>query len=375
MSIPRTMKALIKSEDVKGYRYIDVEVPRPGPHQSLVRVTKVGICGSDIPLHQWTDVGKSIATLPFIPGHEAVGVVVAIGAGEQPECAKDIKVGDRVGVENHYYCEKCYQCRHGAPHICSSMGQLGHGKLGFGLGMDKTIAMQGGCAEYALVPTKMLYNLKLGITDAQACLLEPMGVAHHGCEAAEVTKGDDVLIIGCGAIGLLAVQICKAMGASKIIAADIDPAKLEVARRCGADVVVNSKNESLKDAVMKHTENFGIGHLVECTGVPAIVDSSFELVRKGGNVCLLGIPKSNVKPRESGKDFVFRSRTIRGIHGRKIFHTWEQCEYLIATGKVKPEIVVTHDYALSDYTKAFDTLLSAKGIKILMTPGQASAKM
>eukprot|EP00755_Sulcionema_specki_P018539 Sspe_Gene.67133::Locus_39638_Transcript_1_1_Confidence_1.000_Length_1518::g.67133::m.67133 len=377
MAIPSAMEALIKRTDSKGYEYTSVEVPRPGPHQTLVKIIKVGVCGSDIPLHEWTEVGKSIATLPFIPGHEAVGKVVAIGPSPQPECAAHIRVGDKVGIENHYYCETCYQCLHGVPHICAKMGQLGHGKLGFGPGMDTTIAMQGGCAEFALVPTKMLFKLTRGISDVQAALLEPMGVAHHGCEAAEVTKGDDCLIIGCGAIGLLASQIAKAMGASCIIVADIDDGKLKLAKeKCGAHVTVNTRRESLKDVVMRVTEGNGVGHLVECSGVPAVVDSCFELVRKGGNVCLLGIPKARVHPTESGKDFVFRSRTVRGIHGRKIFHTWDECERLIAEGKCRPEVVVTHDFPLRDYKEAFGVLLGGRGIKILMTPGHsAGSKM
>eukprot|EP01064_Diplonema_japonicum_P016486 TRINITY_DN2449_c0_g1_i1.p1 TRINITY_DN2449_c0_g1~~TRINITY_DN2449_c0_g1_i1.p1 ORF type:complete len:374 (+),score=86.50 TRINITY_DN2449_c0_g1_i1:56-1177(+) len=373
MPVPKTMKVLTKDKDVVGYEMAEVEVPAPGDHQTLVKITKVGVCGSDIPLHDWTDVGKSIATLPFTPGHEAVGVVVQIGAGVQP--MHDLTPGDRVGVENHYYCEKCHQCRHGQPHICSFMGQLGHGKLGHGPGMDATIAKQGGCAEYALVPTKMLYKLKYDITDVQACLLEPMGVAHNGCEAAEVTKGDDVLITGCGAIGLLAVQICKAMGASKIIIADIDEKKLQMGIRFGADIAINTLKQDLKTEVMNHTEGFGVGHLVECSGAGPIVDTCFESVRKGGNMCLLGLPKKPIRPQEPGKDFLFRCRTIRSVHGRKIFHTWEQCEKLIATGACQPELIVTHDFPLSSYQEAFGALLGGKGIKILMTPETSSPKL
>ncbi|KAJ9447044.1 L-threonine 3-dehydrogenase [Diplonema papillatum] len=371
----RSMKVLMKSKDVEGYEYTESPVPEPTAHQALVRITKVGICGSDIPLYMWNDIGKGIATLPFIPGHEAVGEIVAIGAGAQPENAGELKKGDRVGVENHYYCEACYQCTHGEPHICSKMGQLGHGKLGHGPGMDKTIAMQGGCAEFALVPTKMLYKLKRDITDTQACLLEPMGVAHNGVEAAEVKKGDDVLIIGCGAIGLLAIQICKAIGASPIYAADIDEKKLALAREFGATHTFNTRASNLTSAILGQTQSFGVGHLVECSGFPGMVNKVWEMVRKGGNVCLLGIPKTPVAPELSGKDFLFRCVTTRGVHGRKIWHTWEACEALIADGKCKPELVVTHDFPLEDFQNAFDTLLKATGIKILMTPTPSGSKM
>jgi threonine dehydrogenase-like Zn-dependent dehydrogenase len=223
------MKALIKDEPTKSYKYVDIPIPEPAEDELLVKVEKVAICGSDINLYQWNAVAQVIATLPFTPGHELAGIVTKVGSK-----VTDIKVGQRVCVENHYYCGKCYQCTHEQNHICQNMGQPGHGK--------KTI--HGGCSEYTIIPARYAYVLKTDIDPLRACLLEPLGVAHHALEEIDV-KGQDLLIIGCGPIGLFAIAVAKELGVTKIIAADIFDDKLAAAKKMGADVVINSKNEDL----------------------------------------------------------------------------------------------------------------------------------
>jgi len=358
-AVPQKMRALIKQEAVASYELVELDVPTPQEGETLILNEMVGICGSDIGLYKWDATGQSIASLPFTPGHEAAGVVVAHGPNNpRPE----LTVGTRVCVENHYYCGTCFQCTHEQKHICQAMGQYGHG-----MGKDPRIARQGGCAQYAIVPTRNLYALKTGISVVEACLLEPFGVSHHACEAAEVAKGDDLVVIGCGTIGLFAVQIARAMGAGKIIAIDIDEAKLKLATDMGASVTINSRTEDVAARIKEETENNGTGHLIEATGVPTFVNNCPFFVRKGGCVCLVGIPKTPIQFEGKGKDIVFRSLTIRGIHGRKIWHTWEQSENLM-NGQVDSTKVVTHTYPLGQYEEAFDALISGKAVKVLINP-------
>jgi len=356
--IPKTMKALIKKDPVASYELVTLDVPTPLEGETLLKIEMVGICGSDIGLYKWDSVGQSIAKLPFTPGHEATGVVIQHGLNPR----EDLPIGTRVCVENHYYCGTCFQCNHDQKHICQAMGQFGHG-----MGKDTRIAAQGGCAQYAIVPSRNLYALKTKIGIQEACLLEPFGVSHQACEAAEVKPGDDLVVLGCGTIGLFAVQIAHAMGASKIIVSDVEDSKLELAKKMGATVLINPKNEDLKTRIFQETGNNGAGHLIEATGVPALVNSCPFFVRKGGNLCLVGIPKTPVQIDGSGKDFVFRSLTVRGIHGRKIWHTWTESENLMAT-KLDAKLVVTHSYPMSQYEEAFDALISGRAVKVLIDP-------
>jgi len=360
-SIPSTMKALLKSEAQASYRLVELPVPKPSVGQTLIKIERVGICGSDIGLYKWDSIGQSIATLPFTPGHEAVGIVVMHGDNDNIG-RDDVSVGTRVCVENHYYCGDCFQCKHDQPHICQAMGQFGHG-----MGKNKLIASQGGFAEYALVPTRNLYPITTKISIDEACLLEPFGVAHHACESCEVKEGDDCLVLGCGTIGLFAVQVAKAMGASKIIASDIDDAKLELAVKMGATVTINPLKSDLKKVIFDETNQNGAGHIIEASGATTNVNNCFSYARKGGYICLVGIPKESIQILGNPKDFLFRSLTIRSIHGRKIFHTWIESEKLM-DGKVDATQVITHRYSMTDYENAFDALISGKAVKVLIDP-------
>lgn len=145
--IPKTMKALIKKEEVESYEYTDIPVPEPEGDEVLIKVDAVSICGSDIALYKWSPMARVIATVPFIPGHEAAGTVVKCG----PEA--DMEIGARVGVENHFNCGDCYQCKTNEREICQHMGQYGHGR--------KT--MHGGCSEYSIVSQKYLYKITKGL--------------------------------------------------------------------------------------------------------------------------------------------------------------------------------------------------------------------
>ncbi|XP_031574222.1 uncharacterized protein LOC116308013 [Actinia tenebrosa] len=346
-------KVLIKETEREGYEYKEMPIPEPGKGELLVKVLLASICGSDIALYKWNEIAKAIATLPFIPGHECVGEVMKVGSG----CGDEYTVGQRVCCENHFYCGKCYQCLHDQRHICQNLNQYGHGRG----------TIYGGCSQYTIIPARYAYILKTDIESKKACLLEPFGVAHHAMEALK-PSGESVLVLGCGPIGLLAIGIAKAMGAAKIIATDIIEYRLDKAKQMGADVVVNCKREGLKEIVFRETSEDGVGRVIECSGAAPLLNSSFSFLRKGGRIVLVGLPKQPLHIENVLRDIVFKSITMKTVHGRKIFSTWEKSEQLIYENKVDVLPLITHEIPMSRFEEAFQLLFNAQGCKILLDP-------
>lgn len=351
--LPTTMKALVKTSEGKSFEYKDVPVPVPQNDEVLIKVDAMSVCGSDINLYNWNDVARVIASVPFTPGHECAGTVVKCG----PQAS--IPLGSKVGVENHYYCGSCYQCTHDEREICKNMGQFGHGK--------KT--PYGGAAEYTIVPAKFLYTLKRDLSPDEIAMLEPLGVAHNATERLSI-KGEDVLVIGCGAVGLLVQAVSKAMGANRVIAADIDNARLDLAKSLGADVIVNTKDKDLKEFVMEFTNTDGMGRICECSGAPIMVNASFSMLRKGGHMVFVGLPQKPLHVENVLQDVVFKALTLKTVHGRRIYHTWEETENLVADGKVDVNRMISHRFPMSKFEEAFDVLFSGKACKIVLYPSQ-----
>jgi len=348
-SLPTSMRALRKSSPTPGYTLEQEAVPVPAGDEVLLKVEKVAICGSDIALYNWNEVAQVIATVPFIPGHEATGTVVASGP------LATIQVGAKVAVENHFYCGDCYTCREERGDICAQMNQYGHGRG----------TQHGGFSEYSLVSSKYCYVFKGDLSPTQGVLMEPLGVAHNGVESIDV-EGHEVLIIGAGPIGLLAAQCAKAFGASKVMIADINPSRLELARTMGDFVTIDTSKEDLKVKVMELTQGCGVARLVEASGAPPMVNSCFSLLRKGAKLVLIGLPKSAIHIEDPLQNVIFKSITLTTVHGRRIFHTWEQCEKLISEGKVDPTLIVSHEFTLTRWQEAFHKLMDGTACKIVV---------
>ncbi|XP_005101843.1 L-threonine 3-dehydrogenase [Aplysia californica] len=351
--IPEKMKALVKNEAGPSYSYTEMDVPQPGDGEVLIRVDCVAICGSDIALYNWDHVAKVIATIPFIPGHECAGTVVKRGPNTS------MALGTKVGVENHFFCGDCYQCRHEDGAICMNMGQYGHGK--------KT--EHGGCSEYSVVPERYLYQIQRDLDAEEIAMLEPLGVAHNAIERLNV-KGQDVLVTGCGPVGLMAQAVAKALGAKRVIGVDIENDKLEMAKKVGADITVNTKEKKLEEFVMELTNGVGMDRICECSGFPPVVNASFSLLRKGGTIGLVGLPKQPLHVENVLQDIVFKALTLKTVHGRLIFHTWKEIEALVADKKINVKTVISHRFPMSQFEEAFKTLFSGKACKIVMDPSK-----
>lgn len=350
------MQSLTKQVEGEGFEYVSMPVPEPVEDEVLLEIKKVALCGSDINLFKWNATAKVIASLPFTPGHEAVGIVVKCGSN-----VSNLEIGDRVCVENHFYCGNCFQCDVGRGDICANMSQYGHGKG----------TIHGGCSQFSIVPAKYCYKLAYNISDTDAVLLEPMGVAHNAIERLQV-QNEDVMVIGCGPVGLFAIACAKALGAKQVVAADILPGRLELAKTMGADITINSANggsDGVRKEVMEMTKGVGMGRICEASGNAQMLNGCFSYLRKGGRLSILGLPKQPLHIENVLQDIVFKSLTITTVHGRRIFHTWEECEKLIANKKVNPSLLVSHDVPMSQYPVAFDALLSGISCKVIMNPG------
>jgi len=346
---------LRKNKAMVSYEYVDVDVPVPVEGEILVKMERVAICGSDIPLYKWDATGQKIAQLPFTPGHETVGKVVKLGPG-----VTGFAIGDRVCSETHIPCHECYQCKHDQEYICKNMGLFGHGK--------KTT--QGGFAQYTTMRTDATYKLKTNLTADQAVLLEAFGVGHHAVEEVEL-KGSDILITGAGPIGIFCVAIAKALGSPNIICVDVVDVRLDKAKELGAHHVINSAGKDvawIKEEVLKLTDGNGAGCVIECTGAPPICNAMFSFLRKGGRMVLVGVPKAPLHVEDVINDLHWKNFSLKSIHGRKMYHTWEESEKLLSTGQVKIDSVVTHVFPMSEFEKAFEVLFKGEGCKILVDP-------
>mmetsp|Transcript_18839 Transcript_18839/g.30000 ORF Transcript_18839/g.30000 Transcript_18839/m.30000 type:complete len:504 (+) Transcript_18839:166-1677(+) len=367
--IPKAMKALVKEKAGKGFVLkTDEPVPVPQEDELLIRSFSVSICGSDSILYDWSKDAQSIAKVPFIPGHEAAGLIVGVGKN----CR--FRIGERVAIENHFYCGECYQCSINRKDICANLTQFGHGNG----------TRYGGCCEYYVVKEKYAYRLKADISWRDAALLEPLGVAHNACEQADLNYGRDrdgkttgaaqaakketVLIVGCGSIGCMAVAVAKTMALTgTVIACDVVDDKLEVAKTMGADVVFNASKlkGSLQEKILALTENVGVGKIIECSGHSPTIEQLFGCLRKGGAIVLVGLPKSSITLKNPMQDLVFRSIQIRTIHGRRIFRTWNKTEKLLADKKINLDPLVSHVLPLSEFETGYKAVASGKALKVV----------
>jgi L-iditol 2-dehydrogenase len=269
------MKALI----LAGYKKLeltDLPVPEPREDELLIRVHACGICGSDVHGYDGS-TGRRIP--PIVMGHEAAGVVERAG-----RAVTGFGAGDRVTFDSTIYCGDCFFCQRGEVNLCDHREVLGVSTPLFG--------RMGAFAEYVTVPARVAYKLPDALPFEHAALIEAVSVAVHAVALTLVNPGDTVLVVGAGMIGLLTLQAARAAGAGKLLVADIDPSRLEMARSLGADQVFDSREADVVDRIIEITAGRGADIAVECVGATAPIKLAIDSMRKGGTVTLVG----NVSP-------------------------------------------------------------------------------
>ena len=337
------MQAIIKARSEVGLELADVPRPNPGPRDVLIRVQKTGICGTDRHIYEWDAWAAGRIKPPMVVGHEFVGIVADIGVG-----VKKVQPGDRVSGEGHIGCGYCYACRTGQSHICEKVDILG-------------VDINGCFAPYVVLPESNIWKVDPAIPDDHACLFDPFGNAMHTVMAQPIS-GRQVLVVGCGSIGLMAVGILHVGGADLIIAIEPNPFKREIAKKMGANVVMEEIDPKEIKAL---TDRDGVDVVLEMSGNPKAIVKAFDCIRNGGDVALLGIPPGEVCITWA-KQIIFRGLTIRGINGRKMYETWYQSERFLRHYPELIEPVITHRLPFDRFEDGIKAMQDGTGCKVVL---------
>lgn len=339
------MKALVKRKAEYGIWMEDVPMPEVGVNDVLIKVKKAAICGTDLHMYKWDLWAQQHCTPPYTMGHEFVGTVVEVGPG-----VRNVKVGERVTAEGHIVCGHCRNCRRGLGHVCENSLSVG------------IFGKDGAFAEYVTIPESNIVKLKDSIPDDFAAIMDPFGNATHTALAFPLL-GEDVLITGAGLIGTMAAGICRYAGAKNIVVTDINPMRLEIAKKMGATLTVDgSKGETVQGAMEQlGIRGFDVG--LEMSGAPAAFAEMVLHMYKGSNIAQLGILPSDAKVDWSS--IIFNALTIKGITGRRMWETWYQMEQMLLGGlDLSP--VITHHFAFEDFQQGFDVMCSGQCGKVIL---------
>ena len=343
------MLAVCKVQPGEGGIEVCEREPRePQSGEILVKVAAAGICGTDMQIYYWAPRMARRMELPRVLGHEICGIVEMIGEG-----VRNVAVGDYVSLESHVYCGLCRTCRLGKAHLCENTSYPG-------------INFDGGFAEYVTVPSQIVWKVSEKIPKEVAVMMEPFGISVHASMAGSGVAGKNVLVNGCGPIGLMNVATAKALGATRVIACDINPLRLKTAKTMGASCVVNALEEDLNSIVNSLTENSGVDVAIEYSGSEKGFNSCFDALAKGGDFRLVGAP-----PKFIPVDFtqwLTKCPSMQNIHGRLIWKTWQYASELLLTGAVDLSPIHSHSLDIKDGPLGFELIKEGKAVKPLIVP-------
>jgi threonine 3-dehydrogenase len=327
------------------------EFPKPVPadDEALIKVKISGVCGSDLNLYnlEKQTAGRTIP-LPIIIGHEFCGVVESVGSR-----VTKLRVGDRVAGETHIPCMSCFTCQTGGAHICPNQRNVGR-------------TVNGSFAEYIAVPQVSVRKVPEGLTDHEVAMLEPLGVAVHAVRENDVA-GDNVLVLGCGPLGLMTIAVAKAFGASLVFATGHSPEKLQKGLRMGADQVFRADQEDTNQKIRSEAGFRGIGTVIDMSGSEEAIHQGLQVLRPGGTMVLAGIPKKDIQLNILMYS-IYKEIKLVGIFGRKMWESWDLSETLFLQGRISTELLIGPVYPIQDFGKAFDDAFSGKFGRIFITP-------
>jgi L-iditol 2-dehydrogenase len=321
-------------------RLTEEPVPRPAPGEVLVRVSAVGLCGSDV--HWWStgSIGDARLERPLVLGHEFAGV---LESGEQR--------GRRVAVDPAVPCGECEFCREGSPNLCAALRFAGHGRE------------DGALRQYVAWPARCVHPLPDTLSDEDGAVLEPLGVAIYAVDLGQLQPGMTVGVYGCGPIGLLVLQVARAAGATSLIATDRLVHRLEAAQLLGATALLADGQESA--AILSATEGRGVDVAFEVAGENKAVETAVATARPGGRVILVGIPEDD---RTAFTASTARRKGLAIQLVRRMKHTYPRAIRLVESGQVELRSLVTHRFSLDASAQAFSSAQQRVGIKVIVRP-------
>jgi threonine 3-dehydrogenase len=338
------MKALMKSEAKPGLWLVDVPEPILGINDVMIRIHRTGICGTDVHIYKWDAWASKTIPVPMVVGHEFVGEVVAVGAN-----VSDFHPGEIVSGEGHVVCGRCRNCLAGRRHLCAHTQ---------GVGVNRP----GAFAEYLSLPMTNVWHHASDIDLDVASIFDPFGNAVHTALSFDLL-GEDVLVTGAGPIGIMAAAVAIHAGARHVVITDLNPYRLDLARRMGVTLAVDPRQTSLA-AVQEQLgmkEGFDIG--LEMSGSPEAFRSMLPAMAHGGKIAMLGIPE-----KEMSIDWnivIFNMLTIKGIYGREMYETWYKMTVMLQSGlDIGP--IITHRYHYSEFQQGFDVMMGGECGKVVL---------
>jgi threonine 3-dehydrogenase len=338
------MRALVKSRTEPGLWLEEVEVPRIGINDVLIRVHRAGICGTDLHIYKWDDWAQRTISVPLVIGHEFVGEIVEVGSN-----VADFSPGDIVSGEGHVVCGRCRNCLAGRRHLCARTE---------GVGVNRA----GAFAEYIALPMTNIWRHHPSIEEDIAAIFDPFGNAVHAALSFPVL-GEDVLITGAGPIGLMAAAVVRHAGARFVVITDVNPYRLELAKKMGVTVALDVREGKLRDVQKKlgMLEGFDVG--LEMSGNGAAFREMLVNMSHGAKIAMLGIPAGEIAI--DWNTVIFNMLTIKGIYGREMYATWYKMTVMLQSGlKISP--VITHRFHYEEFHKGFEGMNTGESAKVIL---------
>ena len=341
------MTAYIKETRGPGFKKVEKEIPNDiGDDEVFIKVLATSICGTDVHIYEWDRWSQNRLKPPLTVGHEFSGRVLEIGKN-----VKNVKVGDIVSAETHIVCHTCEFCLRGEHHICENTKIIG-------------VDTDGCFAEYIKMPAYNLIKDESKVHPKYLSIQEPLGNAVHTMMQYPI-KDKTVAIVGCGPIGLMGVDIARALGAKKIIAIEVNEYRINLAKELGADVVINPVTEDVITRVFEETNEKGVDVVAEFSGKKSAIEASFKYIKPGGKMSMLGLGDKNIDI-DFSTDIVFKGIEIYGVVGRKMFETWDQIKEFLSKNSLNLEKIVTHFYKFDEMEEAMAKMRSGNSGKVVL---------
>ena len=339
------MQALVKSRREPGLWLGEVDVPKIGINDVLIKVLRTGICGTDVHIYKWDQWAQETIPVPMTIGHEFVGRIVETGSN-----VVDFFPGDLVSGEGHVVCGRCRNCLAGRRHLCAHTQ---------GVGVNRP----GAFAEYIALPMTNIWRHHESVSLDVAAIFDPFGNAVHTALSFPVL-GEDVLVTGAGPIGIMAAAVARHAGARYTVITDLNPYRLALARKLGVTLAVDVRETSLRD-VQKQlgmTEGFDVG--LEMSGNPAAFRDMIANMSHGARIAMLGIPSGEMSM--DWHTVIFNMLTIKGIYGREMYETWYKMTVMLESGlDITP--VITHRFPYTGFERGFEAMLSGNSGKVVLS--------
>lgn len=346
-----TMQAVVKTAPGPGMELVTKPIPRPGPREVLIKVQATSICGTDVHIYHWDKWSQGRIKPPLTIGHEFAGEVVELGNAVS---ATEAAVGDFVSAESHIVCGVCQQCKLGKAHVCP------HTRI---IGVD----VDGCYAPYITIPVENAWKNPPDMPLQVASLQENFGNSVHTVSAVDM-RARTVLITGCGPAGLMAIPVARAFGAEMIVVTDLSPYRLALARKVGADLALNPREDEVVARAQELVRGKGFDVLLEMSGAPPALMQGLGLLKPGGEAALLGLATGVLPAFDMNNLVIMKGITLRGIAGRHLWENWYQMRALLASGAVDLRPIITHEFPLSRWQEALEIMASGQSGKIVMYP-------